>query len=113
MSTAVRKQAPRIARPAARYWRGKAPKGVADVGSDSEEDEQDEQEQEEYEDMPLGAVEGEDDEGGEEGATGKESMNYKPGKTLNIALKDVNIREGKVIVAGREESGKTIMEGRC
>ena len=34
-------------------------------------------------------------------------------KQMNIALKDVDIKDGKVIVAGREESGKTIMEGMC
>jgi len=31
---------------------------------------------------------------------------------MNIALKDVSVsKEGKVIVAGREESGRTAMEG--
>ena len=33
-------------------------------------------------------------------------------KTMNIALRNVDIsKEGKVIVAGREESGRTAMEG--
>jgi len=32
-------------------------------------------------------------------------------KAMNVSLKDVNIsNEGKVIVAGREESGRTLME---
>jgi len=34
-------------------------------------------------------------------------------KAINVSLKDVNIsRDGKVIVAGREESGRTAMEGK-
>ena len=32
-------------------------------------------------------------------------------KAMNIALKNVDIKDGKVIVAGREESGRTLMEG--
>ena len=36
-----RKQAPRPAKPAARYWKGKVPKGVTEVASDSDADEED------------------------------------------------------------------------
>ena len=39
MSSAPRKPAPRLARPAARYWKGKAPKGVDVAQSDSESEE--------------------------------------------------------------------------
>ena len=39
--SAPKKQAPRLARPAIRYWKGKAPKGAADVNeSDSEAEEE-------------------------------------------------------------------------
>jgi microfibrillar-associated protein 1 len=37
-TTAGRKQAPRPARPAARYWKGKAPKGIKEADSDSDEE---------------------------------------------------------------------------
>ncbi|KAG8939086.1 hypothetical protein FRC04_007025 [Tulasnella sp. 424] len=86
MSTAPRKPAPRTARPAQRYFMGKASKG-ADAAqlsdSDSDDKQQEVDEKELPEDVPLGAV----------------------------ALKGVTIDErGKVIVAGKEESGRTIME---
>ena len=48
-----RKQAPRPARPAARYWKGKAPKGIKEA--DSESDEEDTREQlDNGGDVPLG-----------------------------------------------------------
>ncbi|KAI5120237.1 hypothetical protein M0805_000051 [Coniferiporia weirii] len=114
MSTTARKQAPRIARPAARYWRGKAPKGVAEL-SESDEDElgeEAEQEAEEDEDMPLGTMEGEAEEEVEEDEQGQPIRvpPKAPAGKMNIALRDVDIKEGKVIVAGREESGRTAME---
>lgn len=120
MSTAaVRKQAPRLPRPAAVYRRGQAPKGVtaADL-SDSDEDEDAERgeaadEDEEVADMPLRTVEDREDE--EESEEEHEGGRRGPVKTatgkMNIALRDVDIKEGKVIVAGREESGRTAMEG--
>ncbi|KAI0321005.1 splicing factor, Prp19-binding domain-containing protein [Amylostereum chailletii] len=112
MSTAARKQAPRPARPVGRYWKGKAPKGAADLPSSDEEDEEDPQELEEEGDVALsgdqdflaGAA-GEDEE--DEGDAGK---GRKVGK-MSIALRDVNIsKDGKVIVAGREEVGRTAAE---
>ena len=99
MSTATRKPAPRLARPAACDWKGKALKGVGEVPSDSDEEEelqQPEEEGEEDEDEPpIHAV-------------------TKPvaTKSINVALRDVNIsKDGKVIVVGREESGRTELEG--
>jgi microfibrillar-associated protein 1 len=110
LATQVRKHT--TARPtkaAGRYWKGKAPKGVAEAPSDSEEEEDQEQVQEEG-DVPIG---GEEDFVKEEE---EESLPTRPTETksaraLNVSLKDVNIsRDGKVIVAGREESGRTLME---
>lgn len=118
MSTAVRKPAPRIARPAAVYRRGQAPKGVSVAElSDSDEDEGVEgieaEQDEAVEDMPLRTIEGDagEDESGHEEEDKLRSMKTATGK-MNIALRDVNIKEGKVIVAGREESGRTTMEGK-
>lgn len=104
MSGTAKKQAPRIARPAARYWKGKAPKGVVEVDSDSEE----EDEQPELDadgDVPIGGDQefDQDDEEPDETAS-------RPVKSMNIALKDVNISNGRVIVGGRDESGRTQIE---
>ncbi|EIN13203.1 hypothetical protein PUNSTDRAFT_78683 [Punctularia strigosozonata HHB-11173 SS5] len=114
MSSAVRKQAPRLPRPAARYWKGKAPKGVADVPSDSDEEEEQQEVQEEGDvliggDQEFGGDNEEEEE--EEDVATARPVPKKPMKAMNVALKDVNIsRDGKVIVAGREESGKTAVE---
>ncbi|KAF5361722.1 hypothetical protein D9758_007387 [Tetrapyrgos nigripes] len=111
MSSAPRKQAPRLARPAARYWKGKAPKGVAAVDSDSDSDEGQPVEQEG--DVLIG---GEQDivaqyDEDEQMEMPMKTEHGKPTKSMNIALRDVNIsKEGKVIVAGREESGRTALE---
>ncbi|KAJ3506167.1 hypothetical protein NLJ89_g7016 [Agrocybe chaxingu] len=102
--SSVRKQAPRLARPAARYWKGKAPKGVTEVDSDSDAEDAGLQEE--------GPPEEQDESEEEIGEFGikQEQGEVKP-KLLNIALKDVSVSEdGKVIVAGREESGRTAME---
>ncbi|KAJ7480103.1 microfibrillar-associated protein MFAP1, Zn finger, CCHC type protein [Mycena galericulata] len=110
-ASTARKQAPRLARPAVRYWKGKAPKGVADADSDSDQEEE------------AGSVgEGDDvDIGGDqdiipeddEEAEGLKPLPpvQKPAKIMNVALRDVNIsKDGKVIIAGREESGRTAVE---
>jgi microfibrillar-associated protein 1 len=106
MSGAARKQAPRLARPAARYWKGKAPKGVADVPSDSDEGEESEVE---GGDVLIGGEQDiveEDDDG-----VPLRRDPVKAVKAMNVSLKDVNIsRDGKVTVAGRGESGRTAME---
>ena len=104
MSTAVRKPAPRLARPAERYWKGKAPKGAAEVESDSEAEEPPSHLEEG--DVPL-------DEDIEEAEFTNAGVKREAtaAKALNIALKDVSVsKEGKVIVAGRAESGRTALE---
>ena len=110
MSSAPRKPAPRLARPAARYWKGKAPKGADDILSDSDEEEEIQQPEEEGDiligDQDFG--EGEDEEEPPIRAVTKPTTT----KAINVSLKDVNIsKDGKVIVAGREESGRTELEG--
>ncbi|KAG5649937.1 hypothetical protein H0H81_001398 [Sphagnurus paluster] len=108
MENKARKQAPRLARPAARYWKGKAPKGVVDAESDSE-DEGAVQSMEEEGDVPMGGDQDiVDDE--EEDMPLRTDVKVAA-KSMNVALKDVNIsKDGKVIVAGREESGRTAVE---
>ncbi|KAF8665070.1 hypothetical protein AX16_000538 [Volvariella volvacea WC 439] len=123
MSTTVRKQAPRPARPVGRYWKGKAPKGAnINVDSESEEDEELQQKDVlEDGDVAIKALgDGEDEarsseEEEEEGMMITKRQEVKKVgvsvKTMNVALKDVNIsKDGKVIVAGREESGRTLIE---
>ncbi|KAG8220147.1 microfibrillar-associated protein MFAP1, Zn finger, CCHC type protein [Butyriboletus roseoflavus] len=113
LATQVRKHTTaRPTRAAGRYWKGKAPKGVAEVPSDSEE-EQEQQVQEEG-DVPIGGeedfVKGEEEEEGEEPLP-TQSSQPKSARALNVSLKDVSIsQDGKVVVAGREESGRTFME---
>lgn len=110
MST-TRKPAPRLARPAARYWKGKLPKGAA-VAADSDSDEEEEAPEQEDGDVPI---EDDQDFADEEDIKPALRPAIKPGQTkaINVALKDVNIStDGKVIVAGREESGRTAMEGK-
>ena len=102
MSAVPRKPAPRLARPVARYWKGKAPKGGG-VPSDSDEEEELQQPEEEG-DIQIGDQdfgEEEDEDGPPIRAVAKPVVT----KAINVALKDVNIsKDGKVIVAGREES---------
>ena len=109
MSSVSRKPAPRLARPAARYWKGKAPKGVDGVLSDSDEEEETQQPEQDG-DILIG----DQDFGEEEEDEAPIPAVPKPttAKLINVALKDVNIsKDGKVIVAGREESGRTELEG--
>ena len=107
--SAPRKPAPRIARPAARYWKGKAPKGVDAAQSDSDEDEElEEQEQLDDEgDVPihdLGEGErGDDDD--DDLVVHKGDIPKQRKGTISVALRDVNIsKDGKVVVGGKEES---------
>ncbi|KAF8887758.1 splicing factor, Prp19-binding domain-containing protein [Infundibulicybe gibba] len=115
MSTA-RKDAPRLPRPAARYWKGKAPKGAA-ATADSDSDVSDAPVGEEEGDVDIGGEQdidaGGDEEDEDEGEGGMLMREVKAGevRTMNVALKDVNIsKDGKVVVAGREESGRTEVE---
>lgn len=110
MQTSKKKDAPRLARPAALYRKGRAPKGVADA-HDSDSDYEDEEPQEsEAIDVPIGTVvadEEDEEEGGD--IVSRKIIDVK--KAMNVTLRNVNVsKEGKVIVDGREESGRTIME---
>jgi microfibrillar-associated protein 1 len=105
-----RRPAPRLARPAERYWKGKLPKNVDNFqqNSDSEEETNEHEETDLVQDVPIGTVgSDEDDE-----APPRSTVPAKgPQKTMNVALKDVKISsEGRVTVAGRTESGKTKQE---
>ncbi|KAF8905155.1 splicing factor, Prp19-binding domain-containing protein [Mucidula mucida] len=81
MSTS-RKPAPRLARPAARYWKGKAPKGVAEVDSDSDAED-------EAEDIV--------DEADEDDLPTAPAAPKPAAKAINFALKDMDIsRETQV-----------------
>jgi microfibrillar-associated protein 1 len=115
MATTVRKQAPRLARPAGRYWKGKAPKGAADLPSDESDEEKEEVPQEEGDVAFAGEQEFSraeyDDEEEEEAEEEKGNRGRRTGK-MSVALKNVNIsKEGKVIVAGRQEVDRTEVEG--
>ena len=102
--------APRQARPAQRYFRGKAPKGTEAVESESDSDAEEELEQQ-YDagNVPIGGDVEQDIEGDDEPVAAKAQP--PPAKGMNVSLKNVNISNGKVIVDGRAESGRTEMEG--
>ncbi|KAI9460182.1 splicing factor, Prp19-binding domain-containing protein [Lactarius psammicola] len=110
-TTTIRKQAPRPAKPTGRYWKGKAPKGAADLpSSDSEEEEDERQVPEEEGDIAFAGEQeflrsaSHEDEEGEQG-----NKVQKTGK-MSLSLKNVNIsKEGKVIISGKEELGGTEM----
>jgi microfibrillar-associated protein 1 len=114
MATTVRKQAPRLAQPIGRYWKGKAPKGAADLPSDESDEEKEEVPQEEGDVAFAGEqeflrTENDDEEKEEEEEEGRKG--HRTGK-MSVALKNVNIsKEGKVIVAGKQEVGRTEAEG--
>lgn len=108
-ATAQRKPAPRLPRPAARYWKGKAPKGAGEALSsdDSDYDAEQEQEPEEEGDVLIQDVQQDDDEDALDVQKPQKAAAAK-GRAMNVALKDVNIsKEGRVIVAGKEEVGRT------
>ena len=112
-TTAPRKPAARLPRPAARYWKGKAPKGAGEVSSDdSDYDEAAEaQEPEEEGDVLIHDITGQGDEDEARLDVRPAQQKNKTTKGINVALRDVNIsKEGKVIVAGKEESGRTQAE---
>ncbi|KAJ4471376.1 splicing factor, Prp19-binding domain-containing protein [Lentinula edodes] len=105
------KQAPRMARPAARYWAGKAPKNIVGADSDTEDEEEQPQTEEEG-DVNIGGeqeiIQDRDEDEDEDMPMKKQGLKSK---SMNIALRDVDIStDGKVIVAGRRESGKTVLE---
>lgn len=101
-TTVPRKTAARLARPAARYWKGKAPKGADALPSDSEDEDEEQAEELEEGDEAIEDIE-------EEGLDVRQEAPRAAGRGLNVTLRDVNIsKEGKVIVAGKEqvESGE-------
>lgn len=117
LATQVRKHAVKPTRAAGRYWKGKAPKGAVEFPSDSDEEEDQQPELQEEGDVLIAGDQDiiEEDEEDEEGTLPVKAGQGKVVKTMNLSLKDVNIsKEGKVIVAGREESGRTkLEEGTC
>ncbi|KAG2049847.1 hypothetical protein BDR06DRAFT_960951 [Suillus hirtellus] len=112
LATQVRKHTSKPTRAAGRYWKGKAPKGAAEYPSDSNEEDEDQLEVQEEGDVLIG---GEQDivreDENEETTLPVKTGQGRVVKAMNLALKDVNIsKDGKVIVAGREESGRTKLE---
>lgn len=110
MSTqTAKKQAPRLARPVARYWKGKVPKGVVNVDSDSDVEEAPQMDEEG--DVSISGDQDIVDIEEEEESMRLRTEAPKSMKAMNVTLKDVNIsKDGKVIVAGRIESGRTALE---
>ncbi|GAA5891329.1 hypothetical protein JCM8208_002587 [Rhodotorula glutinis] len=92
-------------RPVARYRPGKAPVPVADSDSD---DDNDDQQQQQHDDDGEGD-QGDDDQDLAEFSAPQHRKQQQQG-SLNVALKQVEVQDGKVRVGGRDESGRTQME---
>lgn len=111
LATQVRKHTVKPTRAAGRYWKGKAPKGAAEFPADSDEEEQEEQPELQEGDVLIAGEQDIVEEEDEESSLPVKAGLSRLAKTMNLSLKDVNIsKEGKVIVAGREESGRTKLE---
>ena len=107
-ASAPRKAAARLPRPAARYWKGKVPKGAGALPSDSEEEEEEGAEVQEEGDVLIEDLEEEEE---EEGLEVRTQIVKAAAKGINVTLRDVNIsKEGTVTVAGKAEVGRTEIE---
>ncbi|KAI6134189.1 microfibrillar-associated protein MFAP1, Zn finger, CCHC type protein [Pisolithus croceorrhizus] len=110
LATQVRKHAKGPAKPAGRYWKGRAPKGAEFASESDEEEEQQTLEQ----DVPVAGeheLQKDAEEDSEQDSFPTKTSVLKSAK-INVALKDVQIsQDGKVIVADRVESGRTLKEG--
>lgn len=115
LATQVRKHTSKPTRAAGRYWKGKAPKGAAEYPSDSNEDDEEQLEVQEGDVLIGGEQDIVREDENEETTLPVKTGQGRVVKAMNLALKDVNIsKDGKVIVAGREESGRTkLEEGAC
>ena len=108
MQTARKPAAPRPARAAGRYWKGKAPKGVdASALSDSDSDAVPEEAGEDQE-----AIDEEEFElGGRD--EGDASQVKKGVAKMSVTLRDVDVRDGKVYVGGQEEDEEGMLMRKC
>lgn len=108
MQTARKPAAPRPARAAGRYWKGKAPKGVeASALSDSDSDAAPEEVGEDQE-----AIDEEEFELG--GRDEGDALHVKKGVAkMSVALRDVDVRDGKVYVGGQEEEEEGVLVRKC
>lgn len=102
MSSAPRKPAQRLARPAARYWKGKAPKGADEVLPDSDEEEELQQPEEEG-DIQIGDQDFEQEEDEDETpirAVAKPVVT----KSVNLLVRAVIDKDGRLVPARNEEA---------
>lgn len=108
MASIARKPAPRHAKPAQRHFAKKAPTDARGLDESSDE----EQEQEiigEEQDLEIGAFGNEVD---AQSFTSPVKVVERGTKPLKVALGNVQVEDGRVIVDGQVESGKTIVEQR-
>ena len=111
---APRKPAPRQAKPAQRYFPGKAPKGVHEL-SESESDEEQALDDANLDggNVPIGGdLEDIEDEDNQMTSAISEKVSG-PSRGMNVALKNVSITEGgNVIIEGRERREMKGMNNR-
>jgi microfibrillar-associated protein 1 len=108
MASIARKPAPRHAKPAQRHFAKKAPTDARGIDESSEE----EQEQEiidEEQGLEIGAF---GDEADAQSFTSPVKVAERGTRPVKVALGNVLVEDGRVIVDGQVESGKTIVEQR-
>lgn len=102
------KAAARLARPAKRYRRGKLPEGVKQPADSDDDDDEPQDEDAEPADVPIG---GSGDEEEDEDLPLPQQPAVRVQKKMNLTLRDVDIsRDGKVVIAGKHEVGRTGLE---
>ena len=102
MASVIRKAAPRPAKPAQRHFAKKGPTRDED---NSSEEEQEQVAVEQASDEEIGTF------GQEVDAQSFVSSNKLPGKgarTVKVALGNVNVKDGRVLVDGQADAGKEI-----
>jgi microfibrillar-associated protein 1 len=109
MSGVARKPAPRHAKPAQRHFARKAPTGIPDEDDSSEEEQQQQEIVEETHDEEIGAY---GDEADVQTFVTQGKAPERGAKALKVALGNVQVQDGRVIIDGQTESGKTLVEQR-
>ncbi|PVG04772.1 hypothetical protein CPB86DRAFT_778063 [Serendipita vermifera] len=107
MSSVPRKPAPRHAKPAQRHFARKGPTELQAGDDSSDEDEQQQEIVQEGHDEEIGAYGGEID---AQSFVTQGRVPERGAKPLKVALGNVQVQDGRVIIDGQVESGKTLIE---
>ncbi|CCA69164.1 related to microfibril-associated protein [Serendipita indica DSM 11827] len=107
--SAVRKLAPRHAKPAQRHFAKKAPKDARDLDESSDEEEEQVQ-AEDAGDVQIGDYDAQEEETDLKTLVPATPARPRGAKTVKVALGNVEVKDGRVFVDGKAESGMTVVE---